>query len=371
MKRQWKVQSLKKTNRQSCKVKGVQEMNLARELLRRFYGFKEAYFKYKNATQLSYWPEKRHKTKIKMLWELLTWYMRYGEINTHYFLYGFDVADNDFDQSTYQDMRSFMKLRSKGNQNGNDNSQVVLLRDKFLFNRYMQMNCLPVPSLVVVRINGAILDRNLRPISEDEIRSRKGFFAKPINGECGFSVEWIPDYQCFLNYLAKTKGDCIFQDAILQHPEMNRLNHNSVNSIRLVTVMKDNNPCVFGSFLRIGTKSSGERDNTSQGGIAVKINDDGTLYPYGFRKPSFGGRTDHHPESGIFFSSFVIPFYQEAVVAALQAHKLFYRMKSIGWDIAITERGPVFIEGNDNWELQTIQAFEGGLRERCSRMLGD
>ena len=36
---------------------------------------------------------------------------------------------------------------------------------------------------------------------------------------------------------------------------------------------------------------------------------------------------------------------------------------SIGWDIAFTENGPIFIEGNDNWEITGIQATNGGMKE--------
>ena len=38
-----------------------------------------------------------------------------------------------------------------------------------------------------------------------------------------------------------------------------------------------------------------------------------------------------------------------------------YRSHSIGWDIAITKDGPMFIEGNDRWEVSMIQAVHGGM----------
>ena len=103
----------------------------------------------------------------------------------------------------------------------------------------------------------------------------------------------------------------------------------------------------------------------------MRIHEDGSLARFGFRNPRYGGRTDRHPDTGVVFSEFTVPHYQEAVEMAFRAHRLFYRVRSIGWDIAITEEGPVFIEGNDNWELQTFQAFDGGLREKCRTLLGD
>ena len=38
-------------------------------------------------------------------------------------------------------------------------------------------------------------------------------------------------------------------------------------------------------------------------------------------------------------------------------------MHSIGWDIAITEHGYIFIEANGLWEISLVQAVHGGLKE--------
>ena len=45
----------------------------------------------------------------------------------------------------------------------------------------------------------------------------------------------------------------------------------------------------------------------------------------------------------------------------VELHKVMFRSHSIGWDVAITENGPVIIEGNDRWEISLIQAVHGGL----------
>lgn len=45
------------------------------------------------------------------------------------------------------------------------------------------------------------------------------------------------------------------------------------------------------------------------------------------------------------------------------AHKSLYGIHSIGWDVAITDQGPVLIEGNDNWEISIIQIDRGLKKE--------
>lgn len=144
---------------------------------------------------------------------------------------------------------------------------------------------------------------------------------------------------------------------------MNQLHSKSINSMRLITVrsLKDKTIHLFPSILRIGTGDS-IVDNTSQGGLAVGIDlTTGRLKRYGFYKPQFGLKVDSHPDSHIRFDQFVIPYFEEAIRLAVYFHSMLPELHSVGWDIAIGEKGPVFIEGNDNWEINGPQICNGGL----------
>ena len=55
--------------------------------------------------------------------------------------------------------------------------------------------------------------------------------------------------------------------------------------------------------------------------------------------------------------------YREAVELACRAHRSLYGIRTIGWDVAISDNGPVFIEGNDNWEISLNQACDRPLRK--------
>ena len=50
--------------------------------------------------------------------------------------------------------------------------------------------------------------------------------------------------------------------------------------------------------------------------------------------------------SGIEIIGFQIPYFEEAKKMCLEAMKIVPQMKYIAWDVALTEEGPVFIEGN-------------------------
>ena len=169
----------------------------------------------------------------------------------------------------------------------------------------------------------------------------------------------------------------MIQAFVRQHPAMSSLHSQSVNTIRLLTVrsLKDGQIHVMPSILRIGTGDS-IVDNTSQGGLAVGIDiETGYLKQYGFYKPDFGYdvivngvetprfKEEEHPDSHIKFAEFKIPYFEEVVRQAKYYHAMMPTLHSIGWDIAIGEDGPIFIEGNDNWEITGPQTCNGGLRK--------
>lgn len=182
-----------------------------------------------------------------------------------------------------------------------------------------------------------------------------------INGET-FSKESV--------LLELTRSNYIIQEVVAQNDKMSLLYPYSLNTIRLVTVrgLKDKKIHIFPSILRIGTNGS-IVDNTSQGGLAVGFDlETGQLHEDGFYKPAFGRRVKFHPNSGIRFNDFFIPYIKEAEDLAIQFHSFLQDIHSIGWDIAIGENGPVFIEGNDNWEINGPQVGNRGLRKEFEEL---
>lgn len=144
---------------------------------------------------------------------------------------------------------------------------------------------------------------------------------------------------------------------------MSAIYPHAVNTLRVVTINIDSHPYVLTSLLRVGTSRSGNVDNWAAGGLAIGIQDSGYLKKYGFYKPEHGRKTEKHPDTNVVFKNFAIPNLEEAYEIAIKAHKCFYGIPAIGWDIAITENGPCFIEGNDNWEISLMQACDRPLKQ--------
>jgi nitroimidazol reductase NimA-like FMN-containing flavoprotein (pyridoxamine 5'-phosphate oxidase superfamily) len=51
---------------------------------------------------------------------------------------------------------------------------------------------------------------------------------------------------------------------------------------------------------------------------------------------------------------------KEAIELVKETHKKFYYVPAVGWDVCITEDGPIIIEGNDNFGGIGLQTICGG-----------
>lgn len=331
-------------------------------------GFKKAVLV---ASAPSYYPEKKRKSYFRRLGENLHWLFTRRCANTHYNLYGFDAADFD-KASEYLDYVVFKSDQRNFNITEDETSQVALLRDKFLFYHYMKTFNMPVPDVFAILRDGNLFDAELCDMEEKELTARSDYFIKAVAGIKGANIRHI---KTFTEYEAtkpeRTTGNYLLQDRVYQHSRMNELNPGAVNTVRVVTVTPPNSaPVALATLLRMGTSRTGAVDNWSAGGIAIGIEADGTLKKYGLYHMCNTGKTDRHPDTGIVFGDFRIPYYEEALELACRAQKYFYAVHSVGWDIAITEAGPVIIEGNDNYGLSFMQACDRPLRKEWEAVMG-
>lgn len=157
----------------------------------------------------------------------------------------------------------------------------------------------------------------------------------------------------------------LFQETILQHPEMDRINPSCVNTLRMDTFIDKNGIVeLIAPYLRMST-SNLHVDNTSSGGCCVGINlDTGRLKKYGYTSiTKTGGKIlTAHPVTNTEFLDFEIPFFDEAKQFALHVASLVPNLRLIGWDIAITKSGPLLIEGNLQYDITNHDLTYGGYK---------
>jgi hypothetical protein len=77
-----------------------------------------------------------------------------------------------------------------------------------------------------------------------------------------------------------------------------------------------------------------------------------------------------HPDTGERIEGFVVPLWDEVVQLALRAQQSLPRLKSAGWDIAVTDEGPLLVETNLTYSVDIMQvAYRRGLKRQLLREL--
>lgn len=340
----------------------------------------------------TYYPECEHKSMSQIIKDQMRFVWKYGFIEEYYFTYGFDRKEMTRERMVDYIIpyRAFLNLINQLNFqnpyydefNGKMTCRVIN-QDKFYFYLFLSRVGIPTPKVYCFIKNGQVLYMDNAFAVDKTLNSKEQLkellfhdidaFAKPSDGMMGKgvfrlqvkeSVAYVNGEAHDINDLIDIllSADYLLQETITQHEALSKLCSSSVNTIRLQTVMDKNGDVIpFGAMIRIGREGSSV-DNWAKGGVIVGINDDGKLKNIGFLKPKYGTTTIEHPDSHIVFDGYEVPFYKDAVNKAVELHKIMYRSHSIGWDIAITKDGPVFIEGNDRWEVSMVQAVHGGMK---------
>ena len=324
---------------------------------------------YAERKQYSIWT--RRWRQLKEIWE-------HGDKEFYFMLYGMDVKSAS-ECKGYVNTYEFTERRNYLNYGGHDHSSSIILRDKFYFGIFADaIGVATPPNYAYLDTEGRLFSIKKREFVDMETILHDGdhdFFCKNMTGECAEGMMRVKVKNGVLlcqgeevsidDFCQLTKGTSyLLQERISQHPAMAAMHPDSINTIRLITVrsLKDCQLHVWPSHMRTGRGGS-EVDNTAAGGVGIGVDygKDG-LKKLGVIKTEHRFVTEH-PDTHIKFSEFKIPFLQEAVEQAIFFHSMLPDLHSIGWDICMTEKGPLFIEGNDNWEITTCQACHGGLEK--------
>ncbi len=162
------------------------------------------------------------------------------------------------------------------------------------------------------------------------------------------------------------RSDFIFQEQIKQHPVLDRLNPSCVNTVRIDTFIdKSGKAEVMSAYLRLGIKGS-HVDNITAGGLAVPVDiETGRLNKFGYLGSSENWTIlpEEHPDTHTKFEDITIPFFDEVKHLVCRMAALVPELRLLGWDIAIGESGPVFIEGNTFYDMSGVDLNYGGYRK--------
>jgi len=181
------------------------------------------------------------------------------------------------------------------------------------------------------------------------IKGKDAVMAKPVDALCGHGVEKIAvdenaDAKALYDRLTANK-QLLIENYITQHDEIARIYPGSVNTVRMVTIACTDEVYVMFRALRMGSGGSAV-DNFHFGGMVSVLDENGVIVTDAINEKNeiFSA----HPATGTVLKGIKIPFMKQAEDMAKQAARLVPGIRYVGWDIAITRDGPVFIEANHN-----------------------
>ena len=164
------------------------------------------------------------------------------------------------------------------------------------------------------------------------------------------------------------ESDWVIEEKVNNIESICSFYQDSLNTIKVVTLNIHGIPVVQTALFRMGNNS--QVDNVHSGGICALVDIDcGIVVTEGvdnhFRRYLF------HPVSGKQILGFKIPMWESVLALAKEAASRVPELRYTSWDIALTERGAVLIEGNWDAEFYPEQMLMGkGLRKKYIRLLG-
>lgn len=208
-------------------------------------------------------------------------------------------------------------------------------------------------------------------------KGKKEIFCKPVDSCSGHGIyksiklDKNTNIEELHQFMVDNKLFC--EDSIVQHKTMNKLHEGSINTIRIVTVLKDNKAYFIYALVRMGINDM-KVDNVGSGGIYTVLNDEGEI-----DSPAWSDKTIStylkHPTTGFDLIGFKIPMFKKAVALCKKAALVEPHIRYVGWDVAITPDGPVLVEGNELPGYDMAQNYFAssskiGLRPKFEEILG-
>ncbi|MCR4900871.1 MAG: hypothetical protein K5907_08660, partial [Treponema sp.] len=160
----------------------------------------------------------------------------------------------------------------------------------------------------------------------------------------------------------------LLEEYINQNDQMKALNPSSVNSLRVYTLITDNQTKILSITLRVGGGDN-VTDNFHTGGVAYPVDVELGIV-CGAGRDILGNKHLFHPSSNMKMLGFEIPKFEELKDFIYKASRVFTSARLIAWDVAITNDGFEMIEGNYNGNPDIMQSpTDTGMRKFIKKAL--
>ncbi len=152
---------------------------------------------------------------------------------------------------------------------------------------------------------------------------------------------------------------CLLQRCYRPHRDLADLAGTTLATVRVLSMTDVNHDVhVMYAAFRMPRQHDAVVDNFHAGGIAASVDFAtgclGAATDLGLSQSL--GWVDRHPSSNGIIRGRVLPYWKETIDLVRRAHNRAFKDRiMIGWDIAITDDGPIIVEGNAGPDLDIIQ----------------
>lgn len=267
----------------------------------------------------------------------------------------------------------------------NDRDVIEVLENKLFFNFFYDKVGICLPKLLMynhkkmfvignrnIEINN-VHDFRLQLISliQDNLPANSIFIKKTSGTYGGAQIYKVTSGDLSVSsskidslYQEVSKSGYLFQETIIQHPDLDILNPSCINTVRFDTFIDRTGKAeIISAYIRMSNTNI-HVDNTGSGGSAVSIDmSTERLKKYGYMPFGKRGglRLTEHPLTKTVFEGFKIPDFEKAKELVVKAASMMPGLRLIGWDVGIGISGPVLIEGNSEYDLHGGDILYGGL----------
>lgn len=204
-------------------------------------------------------------------------------------------------------------------------------------------------------------DENDFEAFEQFVQRNTKFIYKPANDYGGHGIEIYDSSQYEsvrdLFDIIIYNGFCVVEELIVQAHEIAQFHPQSVNTMRVVAFLTpQGNTEIQWCFLRMGMGGN-HTDNMSSGGLAALVDPEtGIIYTSG--RDWLGYTHIAHPDTGVQLVGFQIPEWDNLLKMVDELAHVLPEVRLVGWDLAYTDKGWVFVEGNARPQCVSVQITE-------------
>lgn len=302
------------------------------------------------------------KSTFEIVADVLQSSLKYNISILDYFYFRFFEKDTA-DRASYAGTGFMYEYQLKMN----PPSKRKILENKILFNQaYQQFIRRMAFSAEALKADEKLVEKLLANLSGKLV-------LKGATGQVGAEVkvvktgDFTPDS---LIYFMQANHFDLAEEFVLQHPSLKRLSDSGLNTIRIFSQLNQNNEVIWlGARLRITVNS--EVDNMAAGNLAAPIDiTTGRVSGPAVYSDITKREAENHPITRAAIVGFQVPFWQETLQMVRKAAELYPENRSIGWDVAISSKGPELIEGNHNWcKLLWQLPVKKGLKAELEKYL--